>query len=253
MERTPENLWFCEEQILRLAVIRFWDRLTDRGKEDLRDNLCDSSDSQAQAEARISAWIATQRDLPMPADFTLMALEEKREARAQESWKQPGPPKAIVCQKCHGTGWHFLYKLQTREGHGGSSFTKTDSITKEVFDSFSGGKLDPQKQKVYSEAKPCDCGPSREQVETRAERDERETAGKKWDAEFPDVWEAACKRADAKRKNYKSTLQKIVNTTTHYTPAGDEGDEYREPDAEGDRRKEPMSVVLPFFKKQEIA
>jgi hypothetical protein len=159
----------------------------------------------------------------MPADFTMMALDEKREARAQESWKRP-EPKFSACAKCSGTGWEIVYSLTTREGYGGSSFTKTEPITREVYDSFSGGKLDPKTQSVASGARRCGCGTvpgansSGEPPWTPQRRREH------------DDWFAAWMN-DPKNKKMlegKPALRRIINALGKDI-AGDEGDEAREP------------------------
>jgi hypothetical protein len=92
VERSDENLWFCEEQILRLEVTRFYDRLTLVGKQELRDALCDSASSKTAAELRVTTWIRLNKDCPSGADFGLMEEAEQREARAQVSWKADPPP-----------------------------------------------------------------------------------------------------------------------------------------------------------------
>jgi hypothetical protein len=74
-------------QILRLEATRFYDRLGDVGRNELRDALCDSASSQVAAELRVTTRLRTHPDCPTPADFQLMEMTEQREARAQVSWK----------------------------------------------------------------------------------------------------------------------------------------------------------------------
>jgi hypothetical protein len=157
VERTGDNLAFCEKQIIRLEVCRFFDRLTPIGRQELRDALCDTSDSRAAAEMRITTWLRTETECPTPADFTRMAKMERDEARAQESWKPTREREFTGCRKCGGSGFQIIYTLTTVESRSGSAFTKTEPITKKVWESLNG-KLDPKMQRVYSGARKCDCG-----------------------------------------------------------------------------------------------
>lgn len=223
-ELNQENKRLCLLQIQRFEGTAFFNTLSTLGKGELASSLCFNNDSHNNAEMMVTMRLRdtslTPRGeirgtiCPTPADFAAMAQAIRQEARAAESWKPAHLPKAITCQKCYGSGWHVLYELQTREDQGGSAFTKTESITREVFDSFNGGKLNPQTQAVYSSVKRCGCGPSREQMETSAAREKREQDGRKFDREFPRLYAEAVKRAEEKRKDSKS-MQRIGS----YLPA----------------------------------
>lgn len=156
MKKTEENISFCQRQIDRIEGTNFFASLSDVSIKELVDALLLSADSQAAAEMMVSSRLLLSDQRPTPADFAKMAMDAKREQQAQQSW-QPPSQNSHVCPRCFGTGMEIVFSLHTREGQGEFAYTRKEPITREVFDSFNGGKLDPITQGVYSGAKPCKC------------------------------------------------------------------------------------------------
>jgi hypothetical protein len=166
MERNSENMRFCRVQINRFEGTAYFTQLTSTGLGELADALCDLNESQAAAELMVSmrrrdASLTRQGEprgsiCPTPADFAVMAEVIAREKSYQQPWKPTDSPEPGGCTRCNGSGWEIIYSLHTREHVGtASAYVRKQSITKEVFDSFNGGKLDPRTQAVYSGAIRC--------------------------------------------------------------------------------------------------
>ena len=89
-----------------------------------------------------------------PTDFDLLRAAEALRESLRQGWK---PPPERVCPLCGGSGWREAFALHTREATGsGGAFTRKEPITREVYESLKG-KLDDQKQVVYSGSKRCSC------------------------------------------------------------------------------------------------
>lgn len=86
-----------------------------------------------------------------PTDYDFFKIAES--LREFESWK---PREKLKCTRCNDTGFETIFMLHTREGHGEHSYVKKERITRDAFDSFSGGKLDPHIQSVFCGARKCD-------------------------------------------------------------------------------------------------
>lgn len=112
----------------------------------------------------------------VPTDSEIYTAAES--LRALKNMKhRPEEPRSRDrphCSKCNGSGWEIVYWLHTME----RGFVRKEKITKQVFDSFAMGKLDPLKQNAFSGAKRCACDEGDEAwtPEARREHDAKWTA-----------------------------------------------------------------------------
>ena len=194
MVSNDSNITFCKAQLKRFSGTDFFSNLDDVAKEELLVALVVSAESQAQAESWVSLRLLESSVRPTPADFARYAAEYRKELAAQVSWKPDHEDRANACPLCHGTGWHIVFALTTREERGGARFAVTEPITEEQYRAFSGGKLNPLTQSVASGAKRCKCDPTDPHPLLAEERRKR----REHDAEHDAKWAAFC--ADPKNK-----------------------------------------------------
>jgi hypothetical protein len=182
MVATDNNITFCQAQLKRFSGTSFWSNVDDIAKNELVKALLVSAESPAQAEAWISLHLLESPEYPKPADFARYAAEYRKELAAQVSWKPDHEDRANACPLCHGTGWHIVFALTTREERGGARFAVTEPITEEQYRAFSGGKLNPLTQSVASGAKRCKCDPTDPHPLLAEERRKRREHDAKWAA-----------------------------------------------------------------------
>lgn len=129
-------------------------------------------------------WLVKQQDdfteYPGPEVLARMIRNQFEPTGENQPYQRP-ERQSNACSHCGGCGYIRRFTLVTVERpREGSVFTRVETLTEQQFDLFNGGKLDPQKQRVYSGVAKCECGQSgsRMMPMTQAERDEHDA---EWD------------------------------------------------------------------------
>ena len=158
-----------------------------------------------QNDPKRAEWLLTQRDqfdeYPGPATLRQMIAEHFNPTGPNANYEnRPLPSHSHVCLKCGGCGWKISWVLHTvKTFPNGSVYTETQPLNESQFAALAG-KLDPQKQKIYSGAERCECG----------QTGSRQTP---WTAEENQLHDARWKQfiSDVKNKRLSAGKQKLAS------------------------------------------
>jgi hypothetical protein len=161
-------------QVMRLSVFNTFPQKAE-GQEELIKALQSHAVNDTHAVRIIDAWLNESKFSPTPADIRrtsdgVSVLEDRAERDA-------------ACLGCKGTGFEFVWTLHTSEtirltqgqDSGGEeqivTHQRMDFITEAVYHDLRG-KVDGQKQRVYSNARHCSqCGYGRQLAMARSTRE----------------------------------------------------------------------------------
>jgi hypothetical protein len=149
-------------QVMRLSVFNTFPQKAE-GQEELIKALQSHAVNDTHAVRIIDAWLNESKFSPTPADIRrtsdgVSVLEEKATRNAE-------------CPGCSGSGFEIVWTLHTSETIHGSTHNRMEYVTEQNYNELRG-KVDGQKQRVYSNARHCSqCGYGRQLAMARSTRE----------------------------------------------------------------------------------